>query len=496
MTQNLGTGSGSKPAAARVPATRDVAQEHAWLGTETLQTRLGDFEFVGGYPSPDTAARLREALTFNRAVEAYLAHMPAVSWFSVWRGVAQAGPGAPNQLVLWEQLMDADTLLLTGNTETVYGLAALDLGRDGPVVIEVPPSMLGGIVDLWQHPIADLGPLGVDKGKGGRFLLVPPDHADRIPDGYTVLRSPSYRLTFGVRGFQVDGEPDKAAELIRTARIYPLAEADARAAIGVFNASHQAVDTLFNDDARYFDDLAEIVATEPEDRFSDAERFRLAALGIQKGKPFKPDARRRDLFDEAAGFASAAARANSFDSADAQARPYPDRQWERLFIGGSARFDSKGFVDIDQRAAFAYVAIGMSPQMVEKHVGAGSQYLATYRDAEGAHLDGAKAYRLHVPADVPAMAFWSVVAYDADSRSILRNGQPFPTVSSYTGPKANADGSIDIWFGPQPPSGGANWIQTVPGKGWFALFRFYGPTEAFFDGSWKPGDVEKVGTVH
>lgn len=120
------------------------AAAHHWLGSEILKTREGEFPFKNGYPTAEAAARLRERLVFNRAVEAFLVQMHGVSWLHVWKGVAQAGTGAPNQLVLWEQLMDGETLLLTGNTETVYGLVAIDLKRDGPVVIEAPPGLLGG----------------------------------------------------------------------------------------------------------------------------------------------------------------------------------------------------------------------------------------------------------------------------------------------------------------------------------------------------------------
>ncbi len=174
----------------------------------------------------------------------------------------------------------------------------------------------------------------------------------------------------------------------------------------------------------------------------------------------------------------------------------PDRAWEWAFIGGSADWDSQGYVNTDRRASFAYIAIGMSPAMVEKHVGAGSQYLWTPRDGSGAFLDGGKRYRLHVPPNIPVKNFWSVVAYDADSRSILRSSQPFPSVSSYTGPAANADGSIDIEFGPEAPAGAAspnkNWIQTTPGRGWFMLFRFYGPLDPFFDKTWRPDDIVEI----
>jgi len=232
---------------------------------------------------------------------------------------------------------------------------------------------------------------------------------------------------------------------------------------------------------------------EPHEVIPSHERFQLAAIGIEKGKPFNPGAQRRKLFDEAAQFASAIARNNSFASDDAARLVYPDRVWEWAFIGGSASWDSQGYINTDRRASFAYIAIGMSPAMVEKHIGAGSQYLWTPRDGSGAFLDGGKSYRLRIPANIPVKNFWSVVAYDADSRSILRNNQLFPSVSTYTNPKSNADGSIDIYFGPKAPkTKETNWIQTIPGKGWFTLFRFYGPLEPFFDKTWKPDDIEQI----
>ena len=469
------------------------ADRHGWIGTGKVSTRLGKFDFVNSYPGGKTEQRLRDALVFNRAVEAFLVQMHGVSWCRVWKGVAEAGSAAPNQLVIWETLMDGQTLLLTGNTETVYGIGAIDLKRDGPVVVEVPPMMLGGISDLWQSEIMGIGPTGADKGKGGKLLLLPPDHAGVAPDGYISAKSSTYGVVLGVRGFQVDGKTDKAVAAMKTAKVYPLAKAANPPPMKFVNGSGKEVDTVFSDDRRFFDDLAWLIEREPQDVIPSHERFQLAAIGIEKGKAFKPDAARRKLLDEAARFAAAIARTNSFASDDPARLVYPDRNWEWAFIGGSASWDSQGYVNTDRRAAFAYIAIGMSPAMVEKHVGQGSQYLWTPRDAEGKFLDGGKKYRLHIPPAIPVKNFWSVVAYDADSRSILRNGQPFPSVSSYTGPKSNAEGSIDLWFGPKSPAGKEkNWIQTVPGKGWFVLFRFYGPLEPFFDKTWKPADIERT----
>ena len=189
------------------------------------------------------------------------------------------------------------------------------------------------------------------------------------------------------------------------------------------------------------------------------------------------------------------ARVNSFARPPITARltVYPDRKWEWAFIGGSAARIRRGYVNTDRRAGFAYIAIGMSPAMVDKVVGQGSQYLYTPRDASGVFLDGGKSYQLHLPPNIPVKNFWSVVVYDAVSRSILRNGEQFPTVSQYSGPGVNEDGSIDVYFGPNPPPGKEkNWIKTVEGCGWFVLVRFYGPLKPFFDQTWRPNDIEAV----
>jgi hypothetical protein len=479
--------------ATQTAARTTVQKPHGWLDTEIVRTRLGELEFKGGYPTAGTASSLIDAHVFSRAIDVFLEQMPAVSWFNVWKGIASAGPASPNQLVIWESLMDARTLLLTGNSETVYGLAALDLRRDGPVVVELPAMMLGGFCDLWQNSIAEVGPTGIDKGEGARFLLTPPGYKRSIPDGYIAITCPTYHTTLGVRGLLKDGRPTQAVSLMRTIKIYPLAHSANVPPMTYVNASGREIDTIFPDTEHFFDELAQLVESEPPQVLLSNERFALATIGIEKGVPFLPDPARRRLLAEAARVASAHARRIAFDSTDPARKVYKDRQWEWAFVGGSATWDSQGYVNTDRRAAFSYIAIGMSPAMVEKVVGQGSQYLWTSRDASGEHLDGGKSYELRLPPGIPARNFWSVVAYDARSRSMIRNEQKFPTVSQYTNPDINADGSLDIHFGPRPPRGKPkNWIQTLQNAGWFALLRFYGPLEPFFDGSWKPGDITEI----
>jgi hypothetical protein len=234
------------------------------------------------------------------------------------------------------------------------------------------------------------------------------------------------------------------------------------------------------------------VNEEPAEVFTPLERFYMQAIGIEKGKPFAPDAKTKTLLSEAAHTASAIARANSFASNNPETYYYDDRKWQGL-TGLPYTFLRDGVLEVDTRAFVYYMGLGNSPAMMAKNVGAGSQYLWAYKDADGNFLDGAKLYRLHVPPDIPINNFWSVVVYDSLSRSELQNGQPLPSVSQYTNPKVNADGSIDLYFGPKMPEGQEkNWIRTVPGRGWFPIFRFYGPLDQYFDKSWKLNDIERI----
>ena len=465
---------------------------HGWINTETVKTRFGDFEFVNGYPTPTSAAALREQLVLNRAVEVFLTHLPAVGIMSQRQGLQSFGARRSNQMIIWESLMDAHTLVLTANTETVYAFGFLYLDQDGPTVVEVPPQMLGLAADALQRWLVDFGMLGPDQGQGGKYLFLPPGYNADIPDGYFVVRSPTFSVNHGVRGFLVDGKPDHAVALMKQLKIYPLSGAENPPAMEFMNGSGQAIDTIHADSLEFFEHLHRIVEEEPVDLFTPTERFYLRAIGIEKGQPFASDPVRTALLGEAARTAAAFARANCFASTDPRTYYYPGHYWQAV-SGVPYTFLEDGVLEIDLRAFVYYMALGNSPAMTDKHVGAGSQYLWTYRDADGDYLDGANHYRLRVPASVPINNFWSVLVYDALSRSELQNDQKFPSVSMYGHPATNADGTTDVYFGPtMPPGQEKNWIQTVPGRGWFPIFRFYGPLEPFFDKSWQLPDIEKI----
>ncbi|MCM3873053.1 MAG: DUF1254 domain-containing protein [Pyrinomonadaceae bacterium] len=464
-----------------------------WIGTETVKTPYGNFDFKNGYPTPAAAEALLDQLKFNRAIEVYLTQLTAVSIAAEHRGLADFGAKRPNQVIIWESLMDAKTILLTANTETVYALGHLDLKSDGPTVVEAPPKMLGFAMDALQRYLVDIGLVGPDKGAGGKYLFLPPGYTGDVPQGYFVAKSPTYTVGFGVRGFLVDGKTDQAVALMKQIKVYPLAKSGGGAPPMEFlNGSGQAINTVHPDTIVFFEMLAQLVNEEPAAIFSPIERFQMKAIGIEHGKPFNPDAKTRAMLSEAARTGSAIARANSFASPVADTYFYPDGKWQYAgFV--PFNFMKDGVLEVDLRAYVYYMALGNSPAMTEKNIGVGSYYLWAYMDAAGEFLDGAKNYKLHIPANVPVKDFWSVLVYDSLSRSELQNSQKFPSVSKYSHPKINADGSVDIYFGPKmPPGQEKNWINTVPGKGWFPIFRFYGPLQPLYDKTWKLPDIEMV----
>ena len=465
-------------------------EPHGWLNNETLKTPYGDFEFKNGYPAGDSGQRLLDIQKLNRAIDVYTTQMMRVSEIALREGMRAFGSRTPQQLVIWESLMDAKTILLTANTETVYAMGHLDLKADGPTVIEAPPHMLGFLQDGLQRYLMDIGPLGPDKGAGGKFLVLPPGYTGSVPDGHFVSRSPTYSVVFAMRGFQVDNKTDQAVTLMKQTKVYPLSKATSPPPMQFMNGSNKDIDTLFPDNIRYFELLAMLVNEEPSELFDPTERSQMRAIGIEKDKPFNPDAKAKALLSQAARIGGAIARANTYGSPP-DGYYYPGRKWQGI-SGVTYTFLQDGAPLIDARNNAYYMAAGNTPAMMEKNVGRGSQYLWTYRDAGGEYLDGSKTYKLHVAPNIPAGNFWSVVVYDALSRSELQNGQPLPSVSTYANPKVNADGSVEVFFGPDEPKEKGNWIRTVAGRGWFPIFRFYGPKEAFFDKSWQLNDIEEV----
>jgi hypothetical protein len=465
--------------------------------TSKAETRIGTLEFRGGYPTETTIKKAYEQLDVQRATQAYLEFMPMMSVNSIFEAhIRDYGwkNSSDIQIYVQQGAGKAGAIGLTYNTESIYASAHTDLKKDGPTVIETPPNVLGIVDDGWQRWITDLGNAGPDKGKGGKYLLLPPGYKGDVPDGYFVFECPTYRNWVMARGFVQDtGTGQDALDYYsKHFKIYPLATGPRKDA-QYTSMSFKGGNTTHPRDVTYFDLLNQIVQYEPSSAFTKYELGLLKALGIEKGKPFAPDARMKKLLAEGITIGDAIAKANAYENRLDGVRIYPDRKYEYLFIGGRHDFMSGDALWIDARTLFHYEAIVVTPAMAAKMVGVGSQYLACYRDADDNFLMGDHTYKLHLPAGIPAKNFWSVTVYHPDTRSLLQNGMEKPSVSSYDQPIANEDGSVDLYFGPEAPEGKEkNWVKTIPGEGWEILLRLYGPLEPYFDGTWKPNDFVKI----
>jgi hypothetical protein len=465
------------------------------MSTDNLTTPIGDFEFaLGGYPTQESAQKLFDALDFQRACQAYLEFMPAMSMYSLLEGQEKGfGCKACSDLGVAADLLDATPLILTGNTESIYFVGNVDLKRDGPTVVEIPPQVLGMANDAYFRFVVDFGMAGPDQGQGGKYLLLPPDYEEEIPDGYFVARSRTFKVWIMARAAQkTSGMGEQAIKWYDdNCAVYPLKDGPRKA--NIINVSGLFANTLHPHDFQYFVNLDKVIQYEPTAAFAPEQLGLLRALGIEKGKKFDPDERMKQILDSAAKTGLGMARAIAFKSREPETKAYPDRRWEHIFVGGSHEFLRNGARNLDARTLFHFAAICVTPAMVNKVIGVGSQYMSAYVDADGHYLDGGKSYQLHLPPNIPVNNFWSVTLYDPGTRSLLQTDQPKPSVNSFDQPEPNPDGSYDIFFGPSTPAGKErNWVQTVPGKGWLVYIRLYGPLEPFFDQTWRPDDIVKV----
>jgi len=474
------------------------------LTPHDIETRAGTLRYFDGIPTKETAAALYNHLDYIRGVEAFINGMPAASLEAIRRSQVAQGSINSNMVRIFDQLMDSNPLFLTGNTDTVYVSAVLDLKKDGPTVIEIPPGTGPGTVnDAFFRFVVDTGPPGPDQGKGGKYLILPPNHVHlqgEVPDDYYVARSTSWTNWFIARGFLKDGKPDYSSKLFREGlKIYPLSKADNPPPMHFFNGSGKAFNTIHSTDFNFYEELHAVIEREPVEMLDPQLRGLFASIGIQKGKPFAPDERMKKILTKAAEVGNATARAMLWYERDQTAFLYENSYWKRGFVGGSYEYLKDGGLggrNIDARAQFFYFATVNTPAMTWKLIGKGSQYAWGYLDANGDYLDGSKTYKLNLPKDPPAEKFISVVLYDPQTRSQLQTSQPFPSYNSAKHKDTvavNDDGSVDLYFGPEAPAGKeANWLQTVPGKGWFCVLRLYSPTEAWFDKTWRPGEIELV----
>lgn len=447
-------------------------------------------------PTADAAAKLLEELMYQRAVQVYLWGLSAVGMRQYRVANAEAMGGGPDDYKLGYlgSLMKSNLLHLTGNPDSMYVDYMFDT-HNGPIVAEVPPTLPGLLDDMWEIPVIDVIP---KMSPSGKYLIVPPGWEGEAPKDHVIARPNTYVSWMLLRGNveRTESGPDTTAavnELKTKLKIYPLTALDdpsARPKLQYYDVSEMSIDRIPPEGFAYFERLAEVVTTEPPTQTDAIMMGFMKSIGMEPGKPFQPDDHIRAILERAADTGKAMARSVAFHGNDPERWHWPDRKYAEAFMGGSPTFVSDGHTNHDARITFFYLACATSQLMASKTPGEGQAYPWVAKDAAGNILDGGKKYKMHLPANIPAKLYWSVTAYDNGTRSEIQNGTDFSRISSFTKPKVNADGGTDLFFGPEVPAGEeANWIKTVPGKGWFILFRLYGPEEPYFDLSWKPDDL-------
>lgn len=502
---------------------------------DKIETRIGTLDFKDGAPSKETAEKVWDTLDFTRALNVYNNSFRGASAYALGKGFKSIG-AEDNTIIIFSELMDAKSLFLTANADTVYYLGVINLEK-GPMVLEQPPKGLGTINDMWFSWIIDIGFPGPDRGEGGKYLLLPPGYDGPLPEGgFFIARSTTVRVLYGARSFLVNNDPKPTVEMIKKyLKIYPYTAGGVGTSIATalegkvrlgmnppapetkfVEGTGKAFNTIPPSDYGFFEMINENVQQEPATSYDVELAGQLAAIGIVKGKPFQPDARMKKILTDAAAVGNATGRVLNW--LPFQAHPdwayYPNSAWASMLWEGGANFETPppmftkegmfkpfpptGARTLDSRTAFYYAYTLDSPGMIMRIPEVGSQYLMGFLDADKNIFDGAKTYKVTLPKNIPAKAFWSFTLYDNQTRSMLDTPQRYPRAGSqsYPSPAAepNADGSITIYFSPTQPDGikRGNWIQTMPGKGWFTILRLYSPLESFFDKTWRPSEIELV----
>ncbi len=466
------------------------------LTPDSAQSKyLGELTFVDGFPTKETIEKSYDFLDTSRAVQLFESGMPTASMYAMLHGHREIGLTPNKSIGITEQLMNARSLWLTPQTTTPYVTTEIDV-KNGPVVFELSVPVIGIIDDAYFKYVGDVGMGGPDRGKGGKYLVVGSNYKGQIPKDYFVLKTNTYRHWMILRLVAKPGQNDKAiAKFKQTFKMYPLSQAKKPEANEFVNLSSKQYSTIHATDASFYDELNEVIQYEAANS-GDPELLGLAAaIGIKKGQAFNPDDRMKKILSEAATIGNAAGRAVMYKPRNKEAYFYPDRQWYSPLAAGSHEFlDKNGARALDERIGMHFYATGITPYMVKPQVGAGSVYEIAATDAEGNMLDGGKHYTVTLPAPIPAKNFWSFMVYDNQTRSILETDQATGGKDSNAeGLVLNEDGSAIMYFGPEAPEGHeANWIQTMPNKGYNVLLRLYGPLQPWFDKTWKPGDFELV----
>jgi hypothetical protein len=431
----------------------------------------------------------------RRAVEAVMWGMPAVNYERMLQAAIDNGAKL-NQVVYWSRPVNEKNQTLTPNPDTIYLNPFYDTSK-GPIVVEIPPAdadhiIVGSFDVAWQNALADVGPAGEDKGKGGKYLILPPGYKEKAPDGYFVLQSETYRGFVILRSnfkSRSDADIKSAVEHGKHIKVYPLGgNPNSTVFVDMYD---KPFDSTIPYDATFFEYLNRFVQTEPWLPRDRAMIDMLKTIGIEKGKPFNPDAKLKATLDGAAKEAHgviALKYEKSFATPFFEGARWALPGSQKAIDGMSSGFADPNEYAIDGRAVLYHMAY-----FSMKHLGGGQFYLLNISDRDGKPLEGSKTYRLKVPANAPVEQYWSVTAYDRETHALIRGMSRQSLGSNDTKVHKNSDGSADVYFGPQAPAGKeSNWVPTDSKRQFELLFRVYGPKKEFFEKKWKLPDIEKV----
>ena len=500
---------------------------------EKIKSKIGTLLMPNGYPTKETVAKLEDEMMYVNGVQTYVNTMQGISLWAMRKGFIEAGI-KDNDFVVFPEMMDGNQLFLTANMDTYYYMSFIDLSN-GPMVFESPVNALGVIDDMWFNWVTDFGIPGSDRGEGGKYLLVPDWYEGTLPDGgYYIRRCKTDHVWVAGRSFLVDNSPAKPIKDAEVLAVYPYSPGGQGTSVGDYLAGNaklgplskyknaklidgtgMTINTLPPSNYQHFVMLNDMIQAEPATGMDSDIGGLALAIGIEKGKPFNPDAKTIAILNEAVNVGNAYVRAGAVGALERFDFDYYGNSgwWNPLWVGGYTfttppaeiksngdvvQSEYKGALHLAARTSFLYAATGITPAMCMNLTGMGSQYLFNHVDKDGVPLDGGKTYKLILPKDIPVENFWSMTVYDMQTRSIIQTDQRSPRVGSQSFPtpaaEENSDGSVTVYYGPTKPAGvpASNWIQTNPDRGWFQLLRCYSPSKAFFDKSWRIGEVELV----
>jgi hypothetical protein len=444
-------------------------------------------------PAPFTSKELSSRTVYRRAVDAVIWGAPAVTLDMMRQAYFRDANASYNDIVWWPKGAGWENQSLDVDTSVRYLFIFSNTKSDGPIVLDVPAAVagakfLGTIMDTWQVPLTDVGVGGV----GGKYLILPPDYTGEVPAGYIPLRPKtygSYTLLRSILASRSEEDVRVGDALVKQVKVYPLSRAGNPPEPRFVDMTGKLYNAVVPYDDSFYVSLARVINEEPVQSRDLQILGMLLPLGIEKGKEFKPDPATRMQLKAAAAEAHAWLIEGIISTSE---RYWPDGKWNIPVppIGIKTEFlwEVPNYFAVDARGITLSSFFGPVAKL-----GAGSFYLNTYFDKSGGRLTGANTYRLRVPANVPASEFWAMTVYDQETAAFFRNSTHLTVDSLDKGLRKDADGSVDIYVGPQAPTGmESNWIYTPPGKNWYPWFRFYGPQKAIFDKSWRLPDIERI----